>query len=578
MILLRKTFKANTPLLLAVLALLLLWLPCLLRGADSYILIDDNLDTEIGVPYLLQHFGVALDYRPSATLPAIMNGLPRNALRPGLSVPVALFGVFGPLTAYWVNHLLVRLVGLLGMYLLVRRYGLSNPGQRWLAAAVALAWAVLPIYSMYGLSALGVPWPLLAILELRNGRGTWWHWLTLLLFPTWSMFVLAGFFVIAGLGLMLAADWALSRRVSLAVWLGVVVLGLSYCVVEWPLINSLLVRQQFVPHRLEFRLAELAPQGIAAGLRSTLQYLGWGQYHSSRFFHGGIALALLLAAWQMRNADQKLKRVWLRRVGAGLMVIVALSLFCGFYPQAMAPVQRIAPALGAFNFTRFHFLMPLLWFGLWVVALRQLPAGGLQTSLVVLQLCIGFGSNTEWLNNLRLWGGRPAAHEPTWRQFVAPDLFRQAKTQLERRSGQPAATWRVACLGLPPTVAHLNGFYTLDSYQNNYPLPYKHQFRRIIAPELAKSPELQRYFDAWGNRCYLFSAELGRNFRVGRADGVVVQDFRMNTAAFREMGGRYVLSAVRLANPGATGLQLIAQLHSPTAYWALYIYEIRPSV
>ncbi|AYA36557.1 hypothetical protein D3Y59_05485 [Hymenobacter oligotrophus] len=572
----RILFAAQAPRLLALLALLLLWLPCVLRGPDSYVQIDDNLDAEIGVPYLLHRFDVALDYRPEAQVPALMNGLPRNTLRPGLSVPVALFGIFEPLTAYWVNQLLVRLVALLGLYALVRRYGLAAPEHRPLAAAVALAWAVLPAYTMYGLSALGTPWPLLAVLELRRRGGRlWWPWLVLLAFPLWSMLVLGGFFVVAALGLLLAADWLLHRRVSLAAWGGVVVLGLSYCVTEWPLIGSVLVRQQFVPHRLEFRLAELAPQGLAAGLRSTGQYLGWGQYHSSRFFRGGIALALVAAAWQLRSAAPIGQQAWRHRVGVGLAIVVALSVFCAFYPQAMGPLQRVAPALGAFNLTRFHFLTPLLWFGLWVLALRQLPPGALRTGLVVLQLAIGLGSNAEWLHNLRLWGGRPAPHEPTWRQFVAPELFGQAKGYLEQRSGQPASAWRVACLGMPPAAAQLNGFYTLDSYQNNYPLPYKHQFRRIVAPELAKSPELRRYFDAWGNRCYLFSAELGRNFRVGRTDGVVVQDFRFDAAAFRQMGGRYVLSAVQLAHPSGAGLQLIAQLHSPTAYWALYIYEIR---
>ncbi|UYZ60438.1 DUF6044 family protein [Hymenobacter latericus] len=567
---------AQAPWLLALLALLLLWLPCVLRGPDSYVLIDDNLDAEISVPYLLQHFGVALDYRPAAQVPAVMNGLPRNALRPGLNATVALFGVFGPLTAYWVNQLLVRVVALLGMYCLVRRYGLAAQPHRPLAAAVALAWAVLPAYTIYGLSALGTPWPVLAVLELRRGSRAWWPWLVLVAFPLWSMLVLGGFFVVAALSLLLAADWLRHRRLALAACGGVVVLGLGYCVTEWPLISSVLLRPQFVPHRVEFRLAELAPQGLAAGLRSTLQYLGWGQYHSSRFFHGGVALALVAAAWQLRRAPRPARQAWRQRVGAGLAVLVALSVFCGFYPQAMGPIQRVAPALGAFNLTRFHFLMPLLWFGLWVLALRRLAAGPLRTGLIVLQLAIGLGSNAEWLNNLRLWAGRPAPHEPTWRQFVAPELFGQARRQLEQRSGQPAAAWRVACLGLPPAVAQLNDFYTLDSYQNNYPLPYKHRFRRIIAPELAKSPELRRYFDDWGNRCYLFAAGLGRNFRVGRTDGVVVQDFRLDTAAFRAMGGRYVLSAVRLAHPARAGLQLIAQPDSPTAYWALYIYEIRP--
>ncbi|WP_133256857.1 DUF6044 family protein [Hymenobacter edaphi] len=563
----------HRPVLWALLALLLLWLPILLRGADSYVILDDNLDAEVSVPVLLHRFGVALDYRPEATIPAIMNGLPRSAQRPGLNVTVGLFSLLPPLAAYWTNDLLVRATALLGLYLLLRRYGLRRPQDRPLAAALALAWAVLPMHSMYGLSALGTPWPALALLNLRAGRGRWHDWLTLALFPLWSMLVLAGFFLLAGFGLLLLADLLRRRRLPLAAWGGVGVLALGYVVVEWPLLSSTLLRPQFVPHRVEFRLAELTPKGLKAGILSSWQYFMWGQYHASRFFRGIILLTLPVAAWwRWRRAETD--RGWEAGTMSALAGLVLLAVFCGFYPQLMGPVQRLAPSLGAFNLSRFHFLTPLLWFGLWVLALRQLPAGGLRTGLVTLQLLLGLAQNPEWSQNLRRWAGRADAHEPSWQQFLAPELLTRVRQRLEQRSGQPAARWRVACLGLPPAVAQLSGFYTLDSYQSTYPLSYKHRFRPLIAGELARSPELQRYFDDWGSRCYLFSAELGRHFRVARRDSLTVQHWRFDAAAFRRLGGRYVLSAARLARPAEAGLRSVGYFTGPGAYWGLYIYEM----
>ncbi|MCC3156928.1 DUF6044 family protein [Hymenobacter sp. 15J16-1T3B] len=563
------------PVLWALLALLLLWLPVVLRGPDSYVILDDNLDAEVSVPVLLHRFGVTLDYRPEASIPAIMNGLPRSAQRPGLNVTVGLFGLLPPLAAYWTNDLLVRAAALLGIYLLLRRYGLPRAQDRPLSAAVALAWAVLPMHSMYGLSALGTPWPVLAVLNLRAGRGRWWDWLILVAFPLWSMLVLAGFFLLVALGGLLLADALRTRRIGWAAWGGVAVLALGYLLVEWPLISSTLLHPQFVPHRVEFRLAELTPKGLKAGILSSWQYFMWGQYHASRFFRGIILLTLPAAAWwhwRRGSADRR----WELPVLLGLLGLLLLAVFCGFYPQLMGPVQRVAPSLGAFNLSRFHFLTPLLWFGLWVVALRELPAGRLRTGLVTLQLLLGLVQNPEWAQNLRRWTGRPDAHEPSWQQFLAPELLTHVRQRLEQRSGQPASAWRVACLGLPPAVAQLGGFYTLDSYQSTYPLRYKHRFRPLIAGELAKSPELQRYFDDWGSRCYLFSAELGRNFRVARADGLVVQHWRFDAAAFRRLGGRYVLAAARLARPAEAGLRPVGYFTEPGAYWGLYIYEAKP--
>ncbi|RZK54346.1 MAG: hypothetical protein EOO59_11540 [Hymenobacter sp.] len=210
---------------------------------------------------------------------------------------------------------------------------------------------------------------------------------------------------------------------------------------------------------------------------------------------------------------------------------------------------------------------------------RQLPLrtpGGarLAYALVGLHWLLALPFQEELLPNLRRLAGRPAPAAPSYEAFVAPGLLAQVARFIYQQTGQRPPAYRVASLGLPPAVAQLNGFYTLDSYQNNYPLPYKHAFRPLIAGELAKSPALAAYFDAWGNRCYLFSAELGRDFRVGKQPGRTVQHWAFGAAAFRHLGGRYVLSAARLARPAESGLRLLGVFDDSAAYWRLYLYEV----
>ncbi|UYZ64330.1 DUF6044 family protein [Hymenobacter weizhouensis] len=556
------------PVVVAVLVLLGL---SLVYAGQPYILIDDNLDTELAIPYALVQDGVALDYRPTAEVERLMNGLPRNALRPGVQPLVGLMAVLEPLPAYLLHELLVRLLGLLGLYRLLRRYGLPDPEHRALCAGLALAWAVLPAYTVYGASLLGQPWVALALLNLRRGPGRWPDWLTLVLFPVWSSLVLAGAFVVAGAGAALAWDAWRRGRVAWRAVLGLAVLSGSYLVVEFPLVYSVLLGRQLVPHRLEFDYARLARPGVGVGLRSAAQYFLLGQYHSSLFARV-VPLAAVGLAWSYAPLARRPRLVW--QLAALLGVLAGLALFCGFYPQLIGAVQRYVPALGAFNLSRFHFLTPLLWFGVLVLSLRFVPSGRLRWALVAAQVVVGLGMNTEWTRNaLRLLGRLPA-QEPTYAAYVAPELFAHIRHDLARRTGQAPADYRVACLGLPPAVATLNGFYTLDAYVNNYPLAYKHQFRPIIAEELAKSPELQSYFDAWGNRCYLFSAELGKNFRVGGKPVRTIQEFRFNAAAFRALGGRYVLSAARLARPESSGLQLVREYVAPSAFWHVWVYEV----
>ena len=559
-----------SPFLVALLGLLLFLLPFAVLQNHSYITIDDNLDAEFAVPYLLVKQKVALDYRPGVELPAVMNGLPRNAARSGLSVTVGLFELLPPWAVYLVQQALVRLLGLLAMYALLRRQWLREAHQQAIAAGVALCWALLPLYTMYGLSVLGQAGLLLAFLELRRGPGRWWHWLLIGAFPLWSVFAFVGPFVLAALGLLVLYDWWQTRHLQGRLVVGLLLLLGMYLVVEWPLFYSVLIARQFVPHRLEFDMRQITPMGLGAGLRSAGQFFFVGQYHASRFLRlaGLLAVAVVLVRAPARQRPKELKRF-----GLWLLVLMGLALFSGFYPQLVAAVQTQLPAVGAFNFGRFHFLSPLLWFGVLALALRELPARW-QAVLVGLQLLVGLTMNAEWLNNLRELAGRPRAQEPNYAAYVSAPLFGQVQQAIQQQTGLAPAQYRVACLGFPPAVAQLNNFYTLDSYQNNYPLSYKRTFRPLIAGELAKSPALRAYFDAWGNRCFLFSAELGKDFRVGAFQHRIVQDFTFDPSTFRKLRGRYVLSAARLAQPAQSGLRPVGVFSRPDAYWRIFLYEV----
>ncbi|MBD2720801.1 DUF6044 family protein [Hymenobacter armeniacus] len=567
----RRTFLQPLPLALAGLVLFLL--PFLLLGSHSFITIHDNLDTEIGSPYLLNKFRVVFDYRPTAVMPSIMNGLPRNALRSGLNPTVWLFGMFPPWAAYLVNQALVRLLGLLGMWALLRRRWLPGPRRRWLAAGLAVAWATLPIYSMYGLTVLGQPALLLAVLRLRAGRGGWWPWLLVAAFPVWSFFVFVGPFLAgAAAGLALYDAFYGRRAAALRVGAAAALLALMYVVVEWPLFYSLLVTQQFVSHRVEHDLLRTVAFGLGPGLRSAANFLLLGQYHSSQFFRGALVLAVLAAlAWGRGGW-----RVAARRLAPWVAGMVAVALFCGFVLQAVAVVQHRLPLLHAFNLTRLGFLLPLASFGVLALSLRLLPGRRhtVAALLVATQLFIGLLMNAEWTNNLRELAGCPKKAQPTYAQYVAAPLFEKINTYLTQRTSMAPSGYRVGCLGFAPAVAQLNDFYTLDSNQNSYPLSYKHQFRPLIAGELAKDPALATYFDAWGNRCYFFSHELGRDFLVPAKPVRTVQDWALDAAAFRKMGGRFIFSAARLASPARSGLRPVADFADARAYWRIYVYEV----
>jgi hypothetical protein len=96
----------------------------------------------------------------------------------------------------------------------------------------------------------------------------------------------------------------------------------------------------------------------------------------------------------------------------------------------------------------------------------------------------------------------------------------------------------------------------LDGLLPVYRLEHKVRFRSIIADEIAKDPRLSAYFDEWGNRCYLFSAELGlsdQNNLIDKNSRLSLNDFRFNAEAFKQMGGRYVFLPCSFNTPNEQG-------------------------
>ncbi|KHF28410.1 hypothetical protein LR68_02805 [Anoxybacillus sp. BCO1] len=138
--------------------------------------------------------------------------------------------------------------------------------------------------------------------------------------------------------------------------------------------------------------------------------------------------------------------------------------------------------------------------------------------------------------------------KPTFRAFYAEKQFQDIKQYIKK----PVHTYRVVSIGIHPAIAQYNGFYTLDTYNNFYPLSYKHQFRQVIASELNKNKKLKEYFDEWGGRCYVFVDELGKRYMFTKQSNKRIRRMQLNTNVLYDMGGRYVFSAVPIDNAKKT--------------------------
>lgn len=104
------------------------------------------------------------------------------------------------------------------------------------------------------------------------------------------------------------------------------------------------------------------------------------------------------------------------------------------------------------------------------------------------------------------------------------------------------------------------------------PLSYKEQFRKLIAPDLDVDSVNRRYFDSWGGRAYIFSAET--NYGPYRTSDVTEAKLLINPKVFKEMGGKYIFSRVKVTNADELGLSEKGIFTHDGSPYTIYVYAM----
>lgn len=602
----KKTGKVSGQMLwflLGALGVLAMGIPYLMLSEDSVFVYHDQLDGEV-IAYLLQARHL---WDGSGILPEFMNGAAKTALTMPAPACVLLYRLLPAQAALSLMQVLGSFAGYVGMFLLLQWAGeRSEVLQRRSGAAGVLAmlvagmYAYLPFLPVYGLSQYGLPLLLYGALRLgENGRSKKSYalaYLYVIIFGVNSSLVLAGFAVLG-----IWAVWeivALFRKQFCArqgiAWL---LLLAVYLAENGSLFLELLGNSDgVISHKSEY---VLNPAGF---LNQFWTNLTQGGQHSVDY-HQWIPVSLLLAAvavW-MKYRDRKKNHEEIAqktggRCGKALLVscgvILIFAMAAALWDSAAG--VRIRSGLGAlkgFQGNRVLWLSPCLWyFALGcslLILLECLPekdgkgrkvlgAGMMLVALgTVLLTAVPVLMESNLKPNVQKLINRDYA-AMSFRDYYAIDVLDQVQQYIRETYGEEPEEYRVVSLGIDPAAALYHGFYCLDGYSNNYDVKYKHRFREIIAPELAKSEYLTDNFDHWGNRCYLFSAECPGYYTVQKG-GFYFQNYEINAESLAELGGKYLLSAAYIDHSEDTGLELLRQeaFETEGSYYRIYLYGVK---
>ncbi|RZT22693.1 DUF6044 family protein [Fictibacillus sp. BK138] len=553
-----KNIASNEQKLLYIaLSIILLYLsPLFILGENAHIRVHDNLDSNLAWYKVLKESGHMFG-GVNSTIPQIINGLPRNALGTEFSGIVWLHAIFPTMIAYAISQSITRFFAFLGMYLLFKKHFLHEKKYTLITIGAALAFALTPFWPSGMLSTLGMPLALWAFLNIRKGEKGWKNYLVLGLLPFYSSFVLGFFFFLFAMGIFWISDVLRKKAWNWPFFLSILFMTSIFMLVEYRLVYSFIydddpnTRDEYFHARLPFWWVT----------RLTFKNFVLGHTHVMTV-HGLFVLlvtilAFIVVIW---------KKLWQKeKVFVFLLVLnFALSAWYAFwFYKGWLPLTERFHFMDTFNFARFHFLRPLVIYmgfalGLKIIwdhkALKYTIPYFILGQIVLLCLF-----NDELIYRKK----------PTVKEFYAEELFQD----IEKYINRPLDSYRVASIGIHPAIAQYNGFYTLDTYNNFYPLTYKYAFREIMDKELAKNKRLRTYYDEWGGRCYIFTDQLGKHYMFKKNSSKTLKNVELNMGPFKELGGEYIFSALPIENAAEIKLELEDVFESDTAAWKIYLYK-----
>jgi hypothetical protein len=553
-----QSMKERKLLIIAFIILAVYLSPLFILQENAHIRVHDNLDSNIAWYKVLSRSGEMFGGL-HAVIPQIINGLPRNAFGTEFSGIVWLYALFPTMMAYAISQAITRVVAFLGMYLLLKHHFLQEDKWRFFQIGTALAFSLTPFWPSGMLSTLGMPMALWAFLNIRNKEGSWKSYLVLTFLPFYSSIVLGFFFFLSAMGLFWLSDVIRGKGWNVRFFLSILYMTAVYMLVEYRLVYSFLYTAE--PNsRDEYFHASLS---FWHSVRLTFKNYFLGHTHDMTV-HGLIILPVTFMAIYFIGS----KKLWYQeKIFVFLFFLnFLLSLWYAFwFYKGWLPLTKHFHFLDTFNFARYHFLRPLVIYLAFVLALKILVIHGgswAKTAKWLLVFQILF---------LGLFNDEIIYHQkPTVKEFYAEDLFQEIKEYI----AVPEENYRVASIGLHPAISQYNGFYTLDTYNNFYPLQYKHQFRKIIENELKRNGAIRTYFDRWGGRCYLFTNQLGKRYMIKKDSKRHLKNLQLNTELFKKMGGRYIFSALPIDNAAQNHLLLDKVFVKKNSAWKIYLYKV----
>jgi hypothetical protein len=229
--------------------------------------------------------------------------------------------------------------------------------------------------------------------------------------------------------------------------------------------------------------------------------------------------------------------------------------------EGFESILYIFPMFNELNLTRIAFIGPFLWAILFAYSLQILSSKVYLSNIII---AIFILAQTTYSFEQSYFLSKNKQEYASFQDYYAPDLFKKVKEAIP----EPIESIRVVSYGLEPAVSLYNGFYTVDGYSANFPLGYKHKFRKVIASEIDGSKNL---YDDWGSKAYILAPTITlSNYTKDTLETKPIFD----VSALCELKTNYIISSYEFNLNALQNLTFIKSFLGNKDSWNIYLYHI----
>lgn len=548
----------------------------LLFKDQIYVGICDNLDLFITQPKFLSDNHAFFVH--GQELP-ILGSIDRDYFPSEFSLYNLLYLILPDIYAYIAGYLL-RLVLAVGSGVLLARLLLAQTYQKYEKVVVltATAFALLPVYPMYGLCFASMPLILYLLVRIYR-KPRWWLFGAVFLYPLVSYFTFFGAFLLGYLLIAVFVLWIRDRKLPLSLLGAFAALAAGFVCFEYRLFGVMLLSNEET-------------------IRSTMVTASYDALQLWRcfvdvFLHGFSHAKSVHTYWVLPVCTvyfiwNNFRYLSGRRAGkiyADVFNITVLFIVfnCAvyalyFWEPLRVLVETLLPPLKGFQYGRTIFFNAFAWYFAFFIAVKNMLC---RKQTVAYLACIAAilvvgGTQCEYSDfyntcycNLYKLVKHKEVNQLSYREFYGGTLIKKIKQDIGYTPEQGACVY-----GFHPAMLSYNGITTIDGYCGYYSQSYKEQFRAAIAPTLEANPNWQTYYDDWGCRAYLFSASGENLYDFGANAAAVPQEILIDAPALKALGCDYIFSRVEITNASQMQLRLAGTYQDDEMPYAVYLYSL----